>query len=149
MTTDLYSGTLRRRPVAMVPRVADAENRVKASYSGSSYFDDRIGHIDFELSDPGSVKRLDHDSVPDSSYEMPGGVLSHICHVLTKLPLLPLALKTELPIKYSTVHIGGNTQVCRHDCCWFSRTKPVGPKTPHHMHYGATCVTHQYSYQQA
>lgn len=52
MTTDLYSGTLRRRPVAMAPRVADAENGVKASYSGSSYFDDRLGHIDFELPDP-------------------------------------------------------------------------------------------------
>lgn len=31
MTTDLYIGTLRRRPVAMAPRVADAEERMKAS----------------------------------------------------------------------------------------------------------------------
>lgn len=31
MTTDLYIGTLRRRPVAMAPRVADAEKRVSAS----------------------------------------------------------------------------------------------------------------------
>lgn len=52
MTTDLYSGTLRRQPVAMVPRVADAENRVKASCSESSHLDDRLGHVDLEPSDP-------------------------------------------------------------------------------------------------
>ena len=46
---------------------------------------------------------------------MPAGVLSYIRRrVHTKLLLLPLllALKTELPIKYSTVHMGGNTQAC-------------------------------------
>lgn len=52
MTTDLYSGTLRRRPVAMVPRVADAENGVKAGCSESSHFDNRLSRVDFDLSDP-------------------------------------------------------------------------------------------------
>lgn len=59
-----------------------------------------------------AVKYLEYGSFPDSSYEMPGGVLSYICCTHTKLLhllllLLPLALKTELPIKYSAVHMRG------------------------------------------
>lgn len=93
-----------------------------------------------------AVKYLDYGSFPDSSYEMPGGVLSYIRRVHTKLLLLLLllALKTELPIKYSTVHMGGNTQACLHDCCCFFRAKSrLGPKVPHHIQEGSTCVTHQ------
>lgn len=39
--------------------------------------------------------------------------MAYICLILAKLPLSP---KTELCIKYSTLHRRRNTQVCLHDC---------------------------------
>lgn len=168
ITTDLYIGTLRRRPIAMAPRVADAEKkkkRTEASLSKSSHFSAKEQILSWSywaarqillvFVQKGrkvppwfdrAVKYLDYGSFPDSSYEMPGGVLSYIRRVHTKLLLLLLllALKTELPIKYSTVHMGGNTQACLHDCCCFFRAKSrLGPKVPHHIQEGSTCVTHQ------
>lgn len=77
-----------------------------------------------------AVKCLDY-SFSDSSYEMPGGVLSYIRRVHTKLLLR--ALKTELPIKYSALYMGGNTQACLHGCCCcrcLREESRLGPELP-------------------
>lgn len=105
-----------------------------------------------------AVKYLDYGSFSDNSYEMPGGVLSYICHVHTKLLRL-LALKTELPIKYSTVHMGGEHSSLP---AWLLLLLPlllllllllvfrkkVG-WVCHHMHESNTCVTCKHWNKQA
>ncbi len=136
MTTDLYIGTL-RRPVTMAPRVADAERGWRLE-SERSHLDNR-GDAEFQLSDrfsPCCSKKQESPSVtrrcwkiprlwqfPDSSNEMPAGVLSYIHHVYTKLPLLlPLLAKDRISHQiFSSSHGGKHSSL--HDCCWFSSRK--------------------------
>ena len=188
ITTDLYIGTLRRRPIAMAPRVADEKKkkkkRVEASLSKSSYFDakEEISSRSYWAARQilvvlgfffqkgrkvppwfdRAVKYLDYGSFPDSSYEMPGGVLSYIRRVHTKLLLLLLlALKTELPIKYSTVHMGGNTQACLPACMtaagfffkqkvgWAQKSPITCTKALHVSHINTGTNRHDHRYPDA
>lgn len=59
----------------------------------------------------------------------------HMCRVLTKLPL---ALKTELRIKYSAVHMGGNARACMTAPRFFQAQKPV--LGPNHLIIGVKAL---------
>lgn len=92
-----------------------------------------------------AVKYLDYGSFPDSSYEMPGGVLSYIrSHKAASAAAAACTKDRTSHQIFNSSHGGKHSSLPAWLLPVFKKKVGWARKTSHHMHESTTCVTHKH-----